>query len=560
MGLERSGAPRRVRRVRARRGEIGQTAAELAGVLALLAVIFAALATTDVGEAVAGGAQDAVCRILGGDCDAQDGPQAERLAGQPIAGQDITILPFPGYDASACGEQYEGTCEPQGPGVAATGDVKHERTPTTLDGEGCPQQTASVETTFQLGVAEEVGANHGKHAKPSKPEGRLALYLARANQYAITAAPDQMDAMQKHERPLINPLDPRSMQPGEAVQMSQEFYAHAGLDADYRAMQASLGYDRGRRVSAGATRIDGKTMRVYAGDEDFVRNALSLGAGGVSVGFGQELAEGKLRAVDIDVTTPGGWAAYQNFALSGRVPAKGAAGTTDPTTAITHKASQSASIEAQFGSAKLGALLSDSEGNYQQTRHEDGRIEHDLTIRHDDVGLAVKVLKTANGAEQRSYALNLQHVEPDVYENFQKLNFGDAKPPEGGNMRMEFSGDQLMGIRRQALEHIAFSMERAGVQPRPTADQVADNLGRNHGTIKAPNGQEIDVHAIDAQLAVARDPEEVLSRLYRMANGSSHDFLTGPLTEFILRTNTANGDEQPSERSRLPAATGGADC
>ena len=176
-------------------------------------------------------------------------------------------------------------------------------------------------------------------------------------------------------------------------------------------------------------------------------------------------------------------------------------------------------------------------------------------------GLDGEGQKDDRGHETRGYALNLEGVDPRVYSDFQALNGGDTRPPDGGNVRMEFSGADLMGIRRQALEHIAFQMERAGVEPRPTPEEVADNLERNHGTIKyGPHRAEIVIDPVDQSLAVARNPEEVLARLYRLGEGDSHNFLTGPMTQFINRTSFANGDDIGSKASRLPGSVGGPRC
>ncbi len=273
--------------------------------LVVIAVVVAAVATTGVGQAIADGAERVICRIIGGNCAEETRPVQDLAGSGPaLAGHDIAILPFPGSFSITCGsgEANEHACKPEGTGVGAHGEITAQRSPTTLNGEGCPQQTVSLEAKFQVEAGREIG-------KEGKPTGRLSRYVGRSNTYAITAAPDQIDNMQRGDRSLPNPLDPRTIERGEAVQMSEEFYEGAGLEADYRAIQVSLGYDRGRRVSAGATRVGRRTMRVFVGDEAFVRNALSLGAGGISLGVGQELANGKLRSVDIDVGTPEGWAA-----------------------------------------------------------------------------------------------------------------------------------------------------------------------------------------------------------------------------------------------------------
>ena len=383
----------------------------------------------------------------------------------------------------------------------------------------------------------------------------------------MTATPDQMDNIAAGRRKAPNPIDPRSIAPGEAVQMSQEYFNGLGLSGDYAKLQASLGYDHGRRVSSGVKHLGDGKMRVYVGDEDFVRNALGLGGGAkgvkVEAGFSQEVGDGKLRAVDIDVSTAAGWDAYQRFVTSGSLPEGTEPGTSNPTTAITRRASQSAKLEATFGRLKVGGLLKDSEGNYVATKNADGTTDHNLAIRFDEVGLEVGIHEDGRGEEvgEREYALNLEGVRPDVFADFQELNFRDTSPPPGGNVRWKLSEDDLMGMRHQALEQIASEMVQRGADPRPTAQEVADNLERNHGVIKyGPHGVEYSPEGAASVLANARNPDEVAEGLYRLAHGDANEFLTGPMTDFVLRTNAANGDPNPTERGRLPGSISGPEC
>jgi hypothetical protein len=118
-----------------------------------------------------------------------------------------------------------------------------------------------------------------------------------------------------------------------------------------------------------------------------------------------------------------------------------------------------------------------------------------------------------------------------------------------------------MGMRRQALEQIALEMEQRGARPRPTPEEVAENLQRNHGVIRyGPYGTEYQPEGAAGVLANAQDPEGVLEGLYRLANGDPNEFLTGPMTEFVLHTNAAHGDTHPTERGKLPGTIGGPRC
>ena len=55
-----------------------------------------------------------------------------------------------------------------------------------------------------------------------------------------------------------------------------------------------------------------------------------------------------------------------------------------------------------------------------------------------------------------------------------------------------------------------------------------------------------------ACLVGARTPEDVLSTLHRLADGDPDRLLSGPLTEFILNSNQARGDADPTAGAKLP--------
>src|SRR4051794_40186681 len=297
-----------------------------------------------MGGAIADGAEHAVCAIVGDGCEQSERaqPRVQRLTAEPAApplvGGEIAALPFPGAVSVTCGhgEGSERACHGgEGPGVRvkAEGEVSVERSETSLGGDGCPQQTLSVSTALLLAQKAE------REGERVKGTGTFGRYLGKRTSYSATVAPDQADAIAEGRREPPNPLDPRTIaRPGESVQMSEEHYLGLGLSQEYAKLQASLGYERGRHVSSGVQRKDRDTITAMVGDEDVVRSALAFGAGGVEVGFGRELAEGRLKTIDIDVSSKEGWDVYQRFVSTGQLPA-GGPGTSGPTTPKTPKAS-----------------------------------------------------------------------------------------------------------------------------------------------------------------------------------------------------------------------------
>ena len=184
------------------------------------------------------------------------------------------VLPFPGSASVSCtySTSSPGACQPgEGPGVSVgtEGTLEIERSDTTLDAEGCPTQTLSVTASLELQTSVS--------GETPVASGSLTSFLGEATTYSVTVPPDAADAIEHGDRTVPNPVDPRTIRAGESVELSQEFYAGHDLEASYRALQLELGYEEGTRVSAGVSRVNPSTVRIYVGDEDFVRNALSLG-------------------------------------------------------------------------------------------------------------------------------------------------------------------------------------------------------------------------------------------------------------------------------------------
>jgi hypothetical protein len=155
------------------RDERGQTAAEYLGILLLVAAILGALFLANPAPAIAGGIKHAICSIIKRDCDAggtdatQPGVGDSDLDGPSLTDHPLPVLPFPGSVTVSCtyDERDPQKCVPHGgPGVSvqASGEIKVERTPTSLDANGCPWQNVSVQAKLQLSAnAEAKGAKAG---------------------------------------------------------------------------------------------------------------------------------------------------------------------------------------------------------------------------------------------------------------------------------------------------------------------------------------------------------------------------------------------------------------
>jgi hypothetical protein len=461
-----------------------------------------------------------------------EGPDGPALEG---AGP-IIALPFPGTVSVSCTalEDQKETCKDQeGVRVQATGELSVERTPTKLDDKGCPQQSLSVSSKLQVELA-------GK-AKGKKVGGTLSAFTGETSKFKVTVPPDAADEIARGDRPPPNPVDPRSILPGESVELSEEFFAGTKLQATYRQLQIEMGFEQGRRLSSGVKRIDDRTVRIFVGDADFVRQALSLGVSagsfGISIGGKEELASGKLRSVDIDIGTQAGWDAYQQFLATGHLPSPGAPGIANPAVSESVDFSDATKLEAKFGRVKVGGLLGDSEGHLTETRREDGTVERVGSARFNDVGLAVREVKNPDGTTETSYSLLIEGSDRSLIENYEHFTGQSLHADQDGNVRIDFSEADLRRIQEQALDQVVkraelnrIEISREEIQRLMREDRFrAEQLGLDSGFDRS-----FDIAAADS-------PEEVLHQLYLLGGpGGNGSTAMDNLLSFVMGTASAH--------------------
>jgi hypothetical protein len=532
------------------------------GLLLLVSLVVGALAASGSADAIARGVDQAVCQIAGrADCDPatppppQDGPlggdadeSGEPPQGLPLEGQDVPVLPFPGSVTVSCtfAERQPGACRsPEGSvSVQVDASATIRRSAPTFDAEGCPLTRLSVSTKLELKAS---GTAEGAHAS-----GGLEGHLGQSTTFQVTVSPDAADEIADGDRPSPNPVDPTTIGPGESVLLSRDYYAGVGLSGSYRAIQASLGYDRGTRVSSGVQRISPSTVRVVVGDEDFVRHTLSLGLGiegaSASLGGSEQLSEGRLHAIDIDISTSAGWEAYQDFLQSGALPEEGTPGTTNPTRSEVVNYSDEASAEGELGPFSGSVLLGSSEGRRIETTDADGNVETVVTSRYNSVGLIVRATTDADGdpVGDAEYALTLRGADASQLEELQGLDGGRGELPDDGVVRIDFGEDDLGDLRDLALQDIADQVSYG--DDRISAEDVAAQLADGRGIVEV-DGAEIAVDPWLAGIAAAETPAEILAALYTVGSAST----PGPLLQRL-------NDLLRNQESELPGELATPDC
>jgi hypothetical protein len=486
--------------------------------LLVVSVVVGALATSKAGAVIKQQGERIVCRIAGDeDCAAK--PVTRRLAraassGPPLGdGRPITVLPFPGSVSVSCtyDERSPNVCEGSGVGVSVTADRKLERTPTTLDANGCPWQTASVSTGLKLTGSIKGGNEHYG--------GSLSTYLGKSTNYSITTSPGAMDAIAKGKRNAPNPVDPRTIKAGESVELTREWYKGTGQSASYHNLQLELGYDKGKRVSSGVQRVGPTTLRVMVGDEEFVRQALkvgvNVGVASFAIGNNKELADGKLHAVDINVGTQQGWKTYQDFLRSGKLPGDRAPGASSPTNSYTIKYSDTTSLEANLGPFSIGGRGASAEGRWTTQHNANGSTDSSAYSRYNDTAFAITLHRDANGRTTGStYSLLLHDLDgsyiPSLYQR------AGQPVPKGADhtqdVRIDFTPDQLRAMQRIALQNIQNRIKRSG-GPVPSLNAIRSSLQRNHGVVKWAD-HSADFGGLASDIGGARNLQDLLIAIY----------------------------------------------
>jgi hypothetical protein len=450
-------------------------------------------------------------------------PPAPEAPNGPTSGPAIigpgplVVLPFPGTASVTCtglpGQNQKERCKGKdgnGVSVEVVGEVSAERSRVRLDGRagGCPK--------VDLAVSGKVTVQATGKAEGKTVGGSLSIFTATNTRYSVSVSPEAAEAIERGDRQPPNPLDPRSLVPGESIELAQEFYSGHNLTATYRKLQVDMGFEEGRKLSSGVRRVDDRTVRVMVGDSDFVRNALSLGTSvgefGVAIGGNKQLSQGEIRSVDIDISTPEGFAAYQKFIADGQLPQSGP-GISNPLAISALDYSGSTTAEVKAGRFKLGGVLNDAEGSIIEVRHADGTVDHISQARYNDVGAAVT--ENRNG---KNYSLFMENVDPSLIEAFEHFSGKDLAEYGDGNVRMDFTEGDLQAIRQQALDQL---VQRARDNGSDISREELERMLREDPR-RLENAGMNDSFDRAFEIARAETPEDILRELYYMGGAGSN--------------------------------------
>ncbi len=525
------------------RDQTGQTAAEYLGMLLIVAVIVGALASGGVAEPVVDGVTRAVCTIAAGgdgagcgDAGGEDDPAPGGGAGPdtriperepaapadpvgptqgPVLGDGPLPVPDLAWDGSVTvsGEVSDTS------GLYLESSVTLEESECRFDAAGNPIVSVGVTGTLKTGARYDA----------ENPVGGVSVdaYVGNDVSYRVSTNPEAAQQMQDGDRPPPNPIDPSSIPEGSAITLDEASYDGLDLGATYRGLQLSMGFEEGRRLSSAVERVDGDTVRVTVGDSDLVRDSLGLGFGGdlaaLEASSLYERSAGETRQVDIDVSTPAGLAAYEDFIETGSIPGPGR-GVTDPRTSEVFQLDASTELGGTIGPLSGSLFARDRTGTTVGTTNPDGTISVVEFNRREGVGLTAQRTVAADGTEgPRTYVLTLQGVSDDAAQYSAQLDgYEDYQDVRGGDLRMSFDDDDLRAMHEDAVDQVVYAHQvlYAEERTREEIEQLIEDDAARGGLA----GRFV------ATLAGADEPVEMAEDMWKSANGQPDSSSTSSAT------------------------------
>jgi hypothetical protein len=243
------------------------------------------------------------------------------------------------------------------------------------------------------------------------------------------------------------------------------------------------------------------------------------------------MSDGRMRSVDLDISTPEGWNAYQSFIESGRLPADGAPGTANPTTADVLSFTSTDQIGAKLGplEAKLGG--SHLDGQVIEVQRPDGTKTDTVIDNRGSTQLVETYDHNPDGSiSNERYSIRLQSPDPSEVDGYNQFG-GTGGPTHGRDITFTYTPAQLQTMHDAALDQILAAQREAGNGQfaHYTRSQLESYLQDHpYGDGLAPAGGPLDNTILTA---MARgDAAATAVALYDAGQGNS-----SALLEFLIR-------------------------
>ncbi|AKJ02732.1 hypothetical protein ATI61_117122 [Archangium gephyra] len=302
-------------------------------------------------------------------------------------------------------------------------------------------------------VRGEVGGMREGELKvgPFGAEGSFAAGGAGTRTYTLNLTGDELAQLQSGQfSSLPTVTDPLAMPPGSTVMMSAELFGTLSVGASLGPVSLSEEAMRSHGYSFGVERLDGDRVRISAGPTEVMERSLALGIGfevrgvefSAELGRSSEQSSAAFASVELDLSTPEGQAAYEQFLNTRTLPADGPGVSNRAVSEMyTYEGALAAGVEA--GAVSLGGSLWN---------------ESSSMVRTTQNGVTTETVTSE--AAQTGNQMSVSYHDENGQRVFDAMTF-DVAMTDGRRASVSITGEEgLESMRRIAWETASSNLMR----------------------------------------------------------------------------------------------------
>lgn len=295
--------------------------------------------------------------------------------------------------------------------------------------------------------------------------------------YEAVVTPEQGAQIANGELAGPNILQPLNMDEGTSVLLRGSLLQQSTLAVNYKKFHTEGTVTNLDGLGFGVQRLEGDRVAIYSGSIEAVENEAYFGLKYAGFHTEKTLEDHNLGYAELDLSTPEGQKAYQQFITSGQIPGSSTDGSIQAGTRQVMDSSHSASVALRLGPINSRWEINSSNTNYTFTEFDNGNHQLDATASLNDRTVQFNYQLDENGnaipgqtgavivfGDERPTFLQSTfggyNVDGSLSDNQQLLDTLGSD----GHVQITFTPDELMALRdqaRQFIENTALSPEEA---------------------------------------------------------------------------------------------------
>ncbi|MCB9639064.1 MAG: hypothetical protein H6727_09245 [Myxococcales bacterium] len=343
--------------------------------------------------------------------------------------------------------------------------------------------------------------------------------------YDLNLTPQQINDIQTGAAPLPNPADPTTIPPGGSIVSTSENFDSSSFNAAWNGIGLQSKQQSREGLSFGVERLESNPdiVRITTGPHEAVSQSLELGPS-VNIGdarfaatlsSNRSLTNRSTQSVDLDISTPQGQAAYQEFLQTGTLPQDSPPAISNSQSIETISYNQDLGAGVSAGNIQVGGQLWDVNGEMTIQRGPNGT---NYTYRGDarsDNSVETSWTVDAQGqTHMGDMTLSMGNQQPGMLDRF----FGASRPvdPLLGQLGQNQGADRVdlhmtpEGMNELRDGAISYARENPSF-PEDIRNMAQDPNVTNEEWLAAaqPHLDSVHMDPITSQLLQAEGPQQI---------------------------------------------------